>query len=170
MRKALGDYYRVLRTLLLAASGLAGCSLLLTCESVTCATTLSANITDPEPVCRPGTDAVLWSDTFDGYTSVAAMTSGTVPNFTSAGNVLLSSGRGGTGKALRADYSLAPVIPGGGGQNLRSVNLLTPWNCVFLTSTREAGPGGPRCSGRRHRGAQAVAFFARGSAARRSWI
>jgi len=127
MRKAVGDYYRVLRTLLLTASGLAGCSLLLTCESVTCATTLSANITDPEPVCRPGTDTVLWSDTFDGYTSVAAMTSGTVPNYTSAGNVLLSPGRGGTGKALRADYSLAPVNPSGG-QNQRSINWLSPWS------------------------------------------
>ena len=41
-------------------------------------------------MCRPGTDTVLWSDTFDGYTSVAAMTSGTVPNYTSAGNVLLA--------------------------------------------------------------------------------
>src|SRR2546428_2802232 len=114
MRKAVGDSYRVLRTLLLTASGLAGCSLLLTCESVTCATTLSANITDPEPVCRPGTDTVLWSDTFDGYTSVAAMTSGTVPNFTSAGNVLLSSGRGGTGKAPPPGYHRAPPDPAGG--------------------------------------------------------
>src|SRR3989441_4743474 len=134
MRKAVGDYYRVLRTLLLTASGLAGCSLLLTCESVTCATTLSANITDPEPVCRPGTDTVLWSDTFDGYTSVAAMTSGTVPNYTSAGNVLLSPGRGGTGKALRADYSLAPVNPAGG-QNQRSINWLLPWSISTAMST-----------------------------------
>jgi hypothetical protein len=85
-------------------------------------------------MCRPGTDTVLWSDNFDSYPSVAAMTSGTVPNFPSAGNVLVSPGRGGTGTALRADYSLAPVNPSGG-QNQRSINWLSPWNVSTAMST-----------------------------------
>jgi hypothetical protein len=76
---------------------------------------------------------VLWSDNFDSYSSVAAMTSGTVPN-SGAGNILLSPGRGGTGKALRADYSLAGVNPAGG-QNQRSVNWLSPWNITTAMSS-----------------------------------
>jgi hypothetical protein len=122
------DYYRIVRTFLFIACGLACYSLPLSPESgATGPGTTTENNTQLEPVFRPGTDTVLWSDNFDSYTSVAAMTSGTVPNYRSAGNVLLSPGRGGTGHALRADFSLAPVSPLGS-QNQRSINWLTPWN------------------------------------------
>jgi hypothetical protein len=120
--------------LLLTTCGLAGCGSRLTCEAGAQVTGAGVKDLDSEPVCRPGTDTVLWSDNFDSYPAVAAMTSGTVPNYPSAGNVLVSPGRGGTGTALRADYSLAPVNPSGG-QNQRSINWLSPWNTSTAMST-----------------------------------
>src|SRR5882672_1009202 len=113
---------KVVRRILVTACGLAGCSVLFTCGNSVAPT----DSTEPVPVFRAGTDAMLWSDNFDSYVSVAAMSaggaSGTVPNFGDAGNQLMSPGRGGSGKALRSDYSVTNVFDGGPGQQQRSVN------------------------------------------------